>query len=163
MTKQYTDSFLRFYKIYPKKKGKFEANKTWGKQKLDKMESDIINHVQLSLKYDTDWKLGRIPYASTYLNQHRYEDEISGCYREPETHTCVPVQKIPREPKVDTPEIKAIRAKIKEESRRISKHKLWAVPKERALMINLNYQLDQACNGPRKVGEILSKERKAGK
>ena len=93
---KYSESFLRFYIVYPKKKGKFEGNKTWVKQKLEKIEPQIIKHVELSVKYDTDWKLGRIPYASTYLNQCRYDDEISGCRREPETNTCVPVVEIPR-------------------------------------------------------------------
>ena len=106
MTK-YSESFLRFYSGYPKKKGKFEGNKTWIKQKLEKIEDQIINHVKLSIKYDTDWKLGRIPYASTYLNQHRYEDEISGCYKEPETNVCVPVKKIPRDEVIDSPDIQA--------------------------------------------------------
>lgn len=60
-----------------------------------------------------------------------------------------------RKPKRDTPEIKAMRNKLKEETKRIGRLKSWGNPKERALIIKLKFQLQQACNGARKVGEML--------
>ncbi len=154
---KYSESFLRFYKVYPVKKGKFEANKKWLAWKLEKIEPQIIKHVTLSKQYDTDWKLNRIPYASTYINQRRWEDEIAGCYREPQTDNCVPVKKIPRQVDPDSPKIREIRNKINVEGRRMAKMKSWHNPEDRALMANLNRKLKHAESDARKLGDLIKK------
>lgn len=151
MTNNYSPSFLRWYAIYPVKKGKFEANKRWIKDKLEKREVEIINHVVQSKKYDTDWKFGRIPYASTYLNQHRYEDEISGCYREPETDNCVPVHPIPRVPrKLYTPEAMAIKNEMVTWARKAN------TPEGRTKIRQLQKQLDDLYDNTQKMGDIIN-------
>lgn len=71
----YTESFLRFYKIYPKKKGKWEAFKKWQSWKLHKIEQEIVDRVKHLIKYD--WKDPKfIPYCSSFINQRIWEDEV---------------------------------------------------------------------------------------
>lgn len=66
--------FLRFWDAYPNKKGKQEAEKTWGKRGLDPRCDDLIAHVRLMAATDSDWLRGYAPMGSTYLNQARWED-----------------------------------------------------------------------------------------
>lgn len=76
---EYSEGFERFWTVYPKKRGKPEAWKAW--QKLDPNEhltGSIIRHLETRVKTDWDWiKDGGqfIPMPSTFLNQHRFEDE----------------------------------------------------------------------------------------
>jgi hypothetical protein len=72
--------FDEFYQEYPKKKSKAEALKSWQKNKLDGKADMIINDVKERRSKDYDWlKEGGqfIPHPSTYLNQKRWEDEIT--------------------------------------------------------------------------------------
>lgn len=68
----YSDDFLRFWKLYPVKTGKGDAWKSWRKQK------PLIEKVMQALEWQTasqKWREGFIPNPSTYLNQRRWEDE----------------------------------------------------------------------------------------
>lgn len=67
-------SFNDFWKIYPNKVGKKEANKIWDKlsnEKKEKIKNTIDNYVKFK-----PFKEYHHPNPSTYLNQERWEDEI---------------------------------------------------------------------------------------
>ena len=66
--------FADFWAVYPNKKGRQEAEKTWRRRKLDPICDDLIAHVQLMQTADDGWRRGYIPMGSTYLNQARWED-----------------------------------------------------------------------------------------
>lgn len=66
--------FDEFWRIYPNKKGKQEAEKTWRRRKLDHLCDELILHVALMESSDDAWRRGFIPMGSTYLNQARWED-----------------------------------------------------------------------------------------
>lgn len=159
VTMAYNQSFLKFYAVYPRKMGKFKGNEYWIKQKLAPKVDLIIAKVKLLMTHQWKGKEPKyIPYVSTFIKQHGWEDDLEPQFVAPIiNHSTHDERPMPREPRIETPEIKKMRDRIKEETRRIAKGKLWTVTKERALIINLNYELDQALNGARKVGEILKK------
>ncbi|XTQ92580.1 YdaU family protein [Xanthomonas sacchari] len=66
--------FDDFWAVYPNKKGRQEAEKTWKRRKLDALCDDLIAHVRLMHGTDDGWRRGYIPMGSTYLNQARWED-----------------------------------------------------------------------------------------
>jgi len=66
--------FDEFWSAYPNKKGKQEAEKTWKRRKLDALCDQLIAHVALMTREDSDWARGYVPMGSTYLNQARWED-----------------------------------------------------------------------------------------
>ncbi len=74
-----TESFDEFWKAYPKKKNKGDAEKSWGKLKPD---TDLQNKIFKSLELLTaseDWKKqgGQfIPYPASWLNAKGWEDEV---------------------------------------------------------------------------------------
>lgn len=70
--------FDDFWLVYPSKKGKEAARKTWQRRKLDAVADQLIAHVQLMQARDDGWQRGFIPMGSTYLNQARWEDEPTG-------------------------------------------------------------------------------------
>jgi hypothetical protein len=70
--------FDDFWGVYPNKKGKESARKTWQSRKLDPVADNLIAHVRLMLDRDDGWRRGFIPMGSTYLNQARWEDEPTG-------------------------------------------------------------------------------------
>lgn len=67
--------FSDFWKVYPNKKGKNEAEKRWNKDRLDGIADSIIGHVRLMMACDDGWQRGYAPMGSTYLNQARWTDE----------------------------------------------------------------------------------------
>jgi len=75
---QYSDDFLRFWKVYPKRVGKLAAYRAW-QYTLKKGLADaeqIIEAAYIFVKTEQ----GRgdrqyIPHPSTWLNQGRYDDE----------------------------------------------------------------------------------------
>ena len=72
--------FDRFWEIYPKKRKKRDSRLIWERKKLDNKADEIITDVQLRPKMDDRWKKegGKfIPDPTTYLNQERWEDEVS--------------------------------------------------------------------------------------
>lgn len=72
------EKFEQFWDSYPRKKDKARTEQVWIKQKCNKNAEMIINDIQNRLKNDHQWKDHQfIPYASTYLNGKRWEDEIT--------------------------------------------------------------------------------------
>ena len=73
--------FDDFWKEYPRKIGKTEARRSWDKLKPSKELTDRIVASVAPHRDSKDWKKeeGRfIPLPATYLNQGRYDDEITG-------------------------------------------------------------------------------------
>lgn len=71
--------FLNFWKEYPKKTGKGEAEKSWNKITPSRELSEVIISSVKAHRESKNWKKeeGRfIPLPATFLNQRRYEDEI---------------------------------------------------------------------------------------
>ena len=76
LKKQREESFLVFYKAYPKKTNKKEALARWIKAKLPDMEV-ILNAIEQQKKTE-QWQKDNgkyIPYPSTWINQERWNDE----------------------------------------------------------------------------------------
>ena len=70
-------SFEDFYKLYPRKVGRFMASKSF--KKLS--SKDRLSAYNGLLNYIKFWKYNKtekqfIPHPSTWLNQRRWEDEI---------------------------------------------------------------------------------------
>lgn len=76
---EYSDSFNRFWEIYPRKTAKKEAYKAWKKiNPNNELLVKVLRAVDCQ-RTSRDWQRedGRyIPHASTWLNQGRWEDEI---------------------------------------------------------------------------------------
>lgn len=71
-------SFESFWEIYPSKKAKKKCQEIWKRRKLDSIADYIIEKLNNQLKNDKQWREGiYIPNPSTYLNQDRWEDEVS--------------------------------------------------------------------------------------
>lgn len=74
----YARIFGEFWDIYPRKSGKEKARKAFLKVKKPR---EVLNKIKLALewqKQSDDWNRDNgqyIPYPSTYINQHRWEDE----------------------------------------------------------------------------------------
>jgi len=68
--------FDEFWLAYPHKKDKKKASDCWKRKRLDAKADQIITDVKIRQKEDRQWLDGFIPYASTYLNGERWEDEI---------------------------------------------------------------------------------------
>ena len=74
-------SFENFWAVYPKKKSRDKALTAWLKINPDEqLQQTIIAAVVLATTQDFDWLKDNgqfVPYASTYLNGKRWEDEIT--------------------------------------------------------------------------------------
>jgi DNA replication protein DnaC len=69
-------SFDEFWKIYPRRVGRFKAEKAW--QKIHPREHEAILRSLALWKQTFQWQsMGGmyIPYASTFLHQQRWKDE----------------------------------------------------------------------------------------
>jgi len=75
----YTDEFLAFWEVYPKKTGKGGAYKSWKKIRPDAtLQTKMITAVNEQVKSE-QWQKENgqyIPNPATWLNQGRWEDEI---------------------------------------------------------------------------------------
>ena len=71
------ERFEAFWKFYPRGEGKDKARKAWDKLRPDDaLLTTIARALQRQMASEM-WKAGiGIPYASTYLNQRRWEDEV---------------------------------------------------------------------------------------
>ena len=82
----YIDRFERFWKGYPKKVGKGDARKIWTRLRpSEELTLRMINAVEIAKK-SVEWtKDGGqyIPNPSTWLNQSRWEDELTPMKEEP--------------------------------------------------------------------------------
>ena len=72
------DGFEEFWKIYPRKTGKQAALKSWSKLNPD---TELKQRIMKAVEYQKTWDQWNrdggqyIPNPSTWLNQHRWEDE----------------------------------------------------------------------------------------
>lgn len=75
--KNNTDLFDKFYEAYPRKENRASAEKAWKKIDPDLYEMIIADVINRSLNHD-GWKDKQfISHPSTYLNQKRWNDEIT--------------------------------------------------------------------------------------
>lgn len=75
----YTDDFLQFWEHYPRKINKSEAMVCWSslnpdKELADKIILAVINQVNAGM-FNLE-KINYIPHPTTWLNNHRWENEI---------------------------------------------------------------------------------------
>lgn len=68
--------FKAFWEEYPKKVGKKACLAAWTRQKLDPIADQIVEAVK-SQKTSDQWKRGYVPNPLTFINQGRWEDEVS--------------------------------------------------------------------------------------
>jgi len=74
---EYSESFLKFWETYPKKRAKGEAYKIWGKLKCSETLEIILEAVEKHKLLD-DWQKEKgqfIPYPGTWLKRKMWEDE----------------------------------------------------------------------------------------
>lgn len=76
-TAQQAARFDDFWSAYPHKRGKKPAHAKWKAKRLDAQADAIIADVQRRITGDERWLRGIIPDPLTYLNQERWEDELS--------------------------------------------------------------------------------------
>ena len=74
----YSAGFERFWKIYPRKKVKHAAWIVWQKNVKPLFEQDVIDALQAQVDarmFSDEEKY--IPYGRTWLDEQRWEDEIT--------------------------------------------------------------------------------------
>lgn len=71
------ERFDEFWNLYPKKKGRAACESKWKRSKLDEIANVIIAKLTNQVQFDDEWLRGYAPNPSTYLNQRRWEDEIT--------------------------------------------------------------------------------------
>lgn len=69
--------FEDFWEVYPRKEAKKPARDKWVSKRLDKYADLIIEDVRKRQRFHFQWRDGFVPLPATYLNQERWEDEIS--------------------------------------------------------------------------------------
>lgn len=88
---EYSPNFEKFWSLYPKKKGKAEAYKHWVKYKCENGSFEaIMKSLEMQLR-DQDFAAGGqyVPMGSTWVNQKRWQDEITVMKPSPSpTGTC---------------------------------------------------------------------------
>lgn len=70
-------NFALFWSTYPIKRGKKRAEEVWKRKDLDKHSEMICADVERRKRNDEQWGKGYIPHPTTYLNGHRWEDELA--------------------------------------------------------------------------------------
>lgn len=71
------DRWPDFWKAYPRKVKRKGALAIWKRRKLDSIADLLLEDIRTRLAEDAQWKGGFIPHPTTYLNQDRWEDEIT--------------------------------------------------------------------------------------
>ena len=66
--------FPEFWKRYPNKTGKRQAEKIWKDRKLDEQWESIAKFLEWAPIHDEKWKKGFVPMGSTFVNQERWND-----------------------------------------------------------------------------------------
>jgi hypothetical protein len=72
--------FDEFWNCYPRKVGKQNAYKAWGKINPDPQLKEIIMAALEKHKFTTQWQKDNgqfIPHPATWLSQRRWDDEIA--------------------------------------------------------------------------------------
>jgi hypothetical protein len=67
--------FPEFWAVYPVKKGKAAALRSWKAKGCDAFTDQIIAHVRRMEREDIDWLRGFIPHGSTYITGERWDDD----------------------------------------------------------------------------------------
>lgn len=75
-----SEHFPEFYRRYPNKAGKKDAEKKWKAKNLDEQWDRISKFLDWAPKHDERWKKGYIPMASTFVNQERWNDHDKHMY-----------------------------------------------------------------------------------
>lgn len=76
---EYVEGFDAFYALYPKHVGKAAALKAWNKLKPNAELQEIMAKALMEQKQSAQWNKDGgqyIPNPATWLNQHRWEDEV---------------------------------------------------------------------------------------
>lgn len=71
--------FAEFWDAWPagqRKRDRLKAEKSWDRQRLDNRADMIIADVKARAVGDQQWLSGYTPLPTTYLNGHRWEDEM---------------------------------------------------------------------------------------
>lgn len=87
LSKQAEDRFNRFWEAYPRKVGKGAAQRKWETLKPDEDMTQLLIRAVEKAKKSEQWTKDRgkfIPYPATWLNQRRWEDEITVQEQPPE-------------------------------------------------------------------------------
>lgn len=76
---KYTEAFLRFWKAYPRKTAKLKAFQSW-QNHVDETDRDSVTQIIGDLEKRTRARFwaadqSKIPMPTTFINQHRWEDE----------------------------------------------------------------------------------------
>ena len=74
--------FDHFWKVYPRKAAKAQAEKAWTKLNPDPSLYDLIMQKLAIAKQTAKWKEKNgefVPYPATWLNGRRWEDELPNC------------------------------------------------------------------------------------
>jgi hypothetical protein len=70
--------FEEFYAAFPKKKDRPNAERAWKKHNCNEIADFIIQDVQKRIRQESQWANPQfIPHPSTYLNNKRWEDDIT--------------------------------------------------------------------------------------
>ena len=74
---QTASGFDRWWEVYPQKRKKKAAHAIWKRKKLDSIAEELIADVLNRSSNDDRWTSGYVPDPTTYLNQERWEDQLT--------------------------------------------------------------------------------------
>ncbi|MEG0878002.1 MAG: hypothetical protein RSE10_06000 [Oscillospiraceae bacterium] len=106
-SKSESESFSKFWNVYPRKKAKANAIKAFDKLKAD---DELLQKILVAIskqKEQADWQDANskyIPYPATWLNGHRWEDDVKPTEAD-EFEKARSSAKAPCDIKPDTPRI----------------------------------------------------------
>lgn len=69
--------FEAWWHVYPKKVKKQPSFKMWKAKRLDRIATTLINDTLTRIEKDGRWQAGYIPDPTTYINQERWNDELT--------------------------------------------------------------------------------------
>jgi len=69
--------FEAWWHVYPKKVKKQPSLVKWKAKRLDRIATTLINDVLTRIEKDGRWMAGYVPDPTTYLNQERWNDELT--------------------------------------------------------------------------------------
>ena len=72
-----SERFQEFWNLYPVKKARKACETKWQQRNLDEKSDLIIEKLFEQVNDDDSWKRGYAPHPLTYINQDRWEDDIS--------------------------------------------------------------------------------------
>ena len=69
-------TFAAFWLLYPRRVAKFEAERAWKRLSAADQLDAVIGLVAWRQEWIKRGEMQFVPYASTWLHQHRWEDEL---------------------------------------------------------------------------------------